>query len=165
MLFLTWRCCQLDKLADQLAAIVEVSEQGSSIAMRHAGELFNLIMALIAQGDNRLTLLFVKQHLLDEEERREKPCKRLWHSEQWLSIKNSMRYKKVNCGQVLHFAWDCPKPRVAKGQQRRLRAGGQWLYRKWDVCCYNRTEGMQTYWIIDSGASPHMAFQREVLYN
>ena len=65
--------CQLDELADQLAAIrEEVSEVHKvAVLLRSVQENYStLVMALLARGDDELTLMFVKQALLDDEQRR-----------------------------------------------------------------------------------------------
>ena len=54
--------CQLDKLADQLAAIgEEVSEVHKvAVLLRSVQENYStLVMVLLAQGDDELTLMFV----------------------------------------------------------------------------------------------------------
>ena len=66
--------CQLDKLSDQLAAIREEVSKVHKVAvlLRSVQENYStLIMAFLARGDNELTLMFVKQALLDNEQRRQ----------------------------------------------------------------------------------------------
>ena len=77
--------CQLDELADQLAAIGEVSEVHKvAVLLRSVQENYStLVTALLAQGDDKLTLMFVKQALLDDEQRRGK------HSESNSTTPNS----------------------------------------------------------------------------
>ena len=63
---------QLDKISDQLAALeAEVSELNRvAILLRSIQESYpTLVTALLARGDKELTLTFVKQALLDEEQR------------------------------------------------------------------------------------------------
>ena len=111
--------CQLDKLADQLAAIEEgVSEVHNVVVLlRSVQENYStLVTVLLARGDNKLTLMLVKQALLDHEQRRRK------HSESNSTTPNSgdsalnaackfsNRKHKLgkgncyNCGQAGHFA-------------------------------------------------------------
>uniref|UniRef100_A0A1X7UPX5 DUF4219 domain-containing protein n=1 Tax=Amphimedon queenslandica TaxID=400682 RepID=A0A1X7UPX5_AMPQE len=63
---------QLDELADHLAALnIAVSELDKvAVLLRSVHESYpTLVTALLARGDEELTLLFVKQALLDEEQR------------------------------------------------------------------------------------------------
>ena len=66
---------KLDELADQLAAIGEEVKEIHKVAvlLRSVQETYStLATALLAQGDEELTMVFVKQALLDEEQRRGK---------------------------------------------------------------------------------------------
>jgi len=68
--------CQLDELADQLAAIgEEVSEVHKvAVLLRSVQDSYStLVTTLLARGDDELTLVFIKQALLNEEQRRGKP--------------------------------------------------------------------------------------------
>jgi len=81
-------------LSDHLAAIGEVVSDVHKVAvlLRKVQDSYStLVTALLARGDNELTLMFVKQALVDEEQRRG--------------------------GQPGHFARDCPKhkPKSTKG--------------------------------------------------
>ena len=68
-----------------------------------------LVTALLVQGDDELTLVFVKQSHLDEEQRREKPSDS-GGSEVALKSGRKIGSKKqnagncFNCGQPGHFA-------------------------------------------------------------
>ena len=67
--------CKIDELSDQLEAIGErVSEVHKvAVLLRSVQETYpTLITALLARGDDELTLVFIKQALLDEEQRRVK---------------------------------------------------------------------------------------------
>ena len=63
-------------MSDQLAAIREASEVHKvAVLLRSVQENYStLFMGLLAWGDDELTLMFVKQALLDDEQRRG------WHS-------------------------------------------------------------------------------------
>ena len=63
---------RLDELANQPAAIGEEVSEGSCVTLKCTGKLLNSCCG-IARGDDDLTLVFVKQALLDEEQRRGKP--------------------------------------------------------------------------------------------
>ena len=67
--------CKLDELADQLTAIGEEVKEIHKIAvlLRSVQEFYpTLVTALLARGDEDLTMVFVKQSLFDEEQRRGK---------------------------------------------------------------------------------------------
>ena len=63
--------CRLDELPNQPAAIGAVSK-GSCTTLKCTGKLLDSCYGFV-QGDDDLTLVFVKQALLDEEQRRGKP--------------------------------------------------------------------------------------------
>jgi type II secretory pathway component PulF len=66
---------RLDELSDQLEALGEnVTELNKvAILLKSIQESYpTLVTALLARGENELTLMFVKQALLDEEQRRGK---------------------------------------------------------------------------------------------
>ena len=66
---------KLNELADQLAAIGEEISEIHKVAplLRSVQESYStLVTALLARGDDELTLVFIKQALLDEEQRRGK---------------------------------------------------------------------------------------------
>ena len=172
-------------MADQLAAIgEEVSEVHKvAVLLRSVQENYStLVTALLAQGDDELTLMFVKQALLDDKQRRGK------HSESNSTTPNSVdsalnaarkfNYRKhkpgkgncFNSGQAGHFARDCPKPKVTKRQHRCRKAEEQedsssMGHEMFVASVGLKADAQNKNWIIDSGASRHMTFQGEILYN
>ena len=65
----------MDELSDHLAAIGEVVSDVHKVAvlLQSVQDSYStLVTTLLARGDNELTLVFVKQALLDEEQRRGK---------------------------------------------------------------------------------------------
>ena len=104
---------QLDKLSDHLAAIGEEVSKVHKIAvlLRSVQDNYStLVTALLARGDNELTLVFVKRVLLDEEQRREKPNEpgtsdmALKSARKFSSKKQKLNSSACfNCGQLGHF--------------------------------------------------------------
>ena len=63
-------------MVDQLAAIGEEVKEVHKVAvlLQSVQETYStLVTAMLARGDEELTLIFVKQALLDEEQRRGRP--------------------------------------------------------------------------------------------
>ena len=66
----------MNELSDHLAAIGEAVSEIHKVAilLRSVRDSYStLVTAFLARGDVELTLVFMKQSLLDEEQRREKP--------------------------------------------------------------------------------------------
>ena len=95
--------CKIDKQSDQLETIRErVSEVHKvAVLLQSVQETYpTLVTALLARGDDELTLVFVKQALLDKVQRRVKPSNlpvssedlalRLFTSRSWQN--NSIRF-------------------------------------------------------------------------
>ena len=170
---------QLDELSDHLAAIgKEVSEVHKiAVLLRSVQDNYStLVTAPLARGDDKLTLVFVKRALLDEEQRREKPGT----SDMALKSARKFSSKKqksnssacFNCGQLDHFAQNCPKQKkkFSKGQHRAKRAEEQENTDSGEIEMFVATVGLKADtqsndWIVDSGASRHMTFESTILHD
>ena len=171
---------KIDKLSGQLEAIGErVGEVYKvTVLLRSVQEMYpTLVTALLAQGDDELTLVFVKQALLDEEQRRVKPSNLPVSSED-LALRAGRGRTRVSgsitcvkCGRKDHFAHDCLKSKSAKHHHRAKNAEKQ-EDSEFDSGGANemfvakvglKASAQSSDWIIDSGASRHMTFEKNIL--
>ena len=126
---------QLNELSDHLAAIGEEVSEVHKIAvlLKIVQDNYStLVTALLARGDDELTLVFVKRALLDEEQWREKPNE---PSTSDMALKSARKFSSkkqktnssayFNCGQLGHFARNCPKQKkkFSKEQQEDTDSG------------------------------------------
>ena len=110
---------ELDELSDKLTAIGEEVSENHKVAvlLRSVQDWYpTLVTALLAKGDDELTLVFIKQALLDEEQRCGKSSN---NSEGVAESKGSdtalkaLRFSRrksgacLNCGQKGHFIQNC----------------------------------------------------------
>ena len=177
---------QLDEISDQLSALeADVSELNRvAILLRSVQESYpTLVTALLARGDEELTLTFVKQALLDEEQRRGKGEDK--QSDTALKASRRKSHHKspacYNCGRVGHFMKDCRNGKPSTSKQHSTHHPQKPKSKHYadkaeekkesspDAQMFIANEAMRAdviedEWIIDSGASRHMTFQRNMLY-
>ena len=163
-----------------------------AILLRSVQESYpTLVTALLARGDDELTLMFVKQALLDEEQRRSKG--NIVDNKQGDSaLKARTKGRKpsgvcYNCGKAGHYQRDCRKPPKPKQSQysrqsrhhadkaettanrsKRDSLTGLELEDTPQMFIANENalaagNKKESKWIIDSGASRHMTFQKDAL--
>ena len=179
---------QLDELSDQLAAIGEEVTELHKVAvlLRSVQESYpTLVTALLTKGADELTLMMVKQALLDEEQRRSKSSDTQKGADSALKARTKTRKPGVcyRCGKAGHFQRDCRKPPPStkpphppqhSNSKHQAEIGKE---QEQEASEDTNSEGGQMFvanevlladiggdeWIIDSGASRHMTYQRNVL--
>ena len=122
---------RLDELPDQLEAIGEHVSEVHKVAdlLQSVQETYStLVIALLARGDDDLTLVSVKQALLDEEQRRGKSTDLSFNSEDFALQAGRGRTRGpgsatcFNCGRKGHFACNCPKSKSTRRHHRAKKA-------------------------------------------
>ena len=118
---------KLDELADQLVAIGEAVKEIHKVAvlLRSVQETYStLVTALLARGDEELTMVFAKQALLDERRKGGSDSGTTESRGDDTALKAGRRFGKVRkpgncytCGKSGHFARDCPTAQSVKGNQ------------------------------------------------
>ena len=174
---------ELDELSDKLAAIGEKVSDNHKLAvlLRSVQDSYpTLVTALLAKGDDELTLVFIKQALLDEEQRQGKTDTGSGGGADAKGGHAALKARKGkgvkfgtchNCGEKGHFIRNCPSLVKDKARHRAKTAeeheessedsdagGGHMFLASTGLKAEAKDE-----WIIDSGASRHMTFQRNVL--
>ena len=127
---------RLGKLSDQLEAIGvggHVSEVHKVAVLLHSVQetYSTLVTALLARGDDDLTMVFVKQALLDEEQRRRKSTDLSVNIED-LALQAGRGITRgsgsatcLNCRRKGHCARNCPKSKSTKRHHRAKKAEKQ----------------------------------------
>lgn len=177
---------KLDEMADQLSAIGEEVKEIHKVAvlLRSVQETYStLVTALLARGDDELTMVFVKQSLLDEEQRHTKGSSDDIESRGDDSALKAGRGKFgrrrqtvncFNCGKSGHFAKDCRAPPMRADKSRQSRTPKLRAKKAEEASESSDNDNGSGFvardrqkrnedWIIDSGASQHMTFQKEIL--
>ena len=176
---------ELDELSDKLAAIGEEVSDNHKLAvlLRSVQDSYpTLVTALLAKGDNDLTLVFAKQALLDEEQRQGKTGTESGGVADSKGGDTALKARKPfgkrpksgvchHCGQQGHFIRSCPtlvkdqtrhRGKFAKEHKETSEdsdAGGGHMF----VASVGLKAEANDEWIIDSGASRHMTFQHDTL--
>ena len=181
---------QMKEITDRLAVIgAPISEEDQVVTL--LGSLprsySTLVTALEARGDD-LTLRFVQQALIQEEQKRKGITPEDNRSTALVGSAHRHKRKNLkcfNCKQPGHFFKDCPKGRSHYHDDRRSTAQDQKTAHKaktvtavteeenisheFEVVSedvFAALDGSTTYaggWLIDSGASSHMTYQRDIL--
>ena len=182
---------QMKEITDRLAVIgAPISEEDQVVIL--LGSLprsySTLVTALEARGDD-LTLRFVQQALIQEEQKRNGIMPEDNRSTALVGSAHRNKQKNLkcfNCKQWGHFFKDCPRSRSHYHDDRRSTAQDQKtahkaktaaariseeenISRKYEVVSedvFAALDGSTTHgggWLIDSGASSHMTYQRDIL--
>ena len=149
---------QLDELADQLTAIGEDVHK-VAVLLRSVQE--TLVTALLARGDGNLTLIFVKQSLLDEEQRRGKEST-VNDGDSAFMTRSTRVASQAMCTVVIMLEIVQTKPHQYKHRLKKVEdriSEDSSDSTKGEV--FVTTAGLKAEmkdedWIIDSGASRHM---------
>ena len=172
----------LDELSDQLAALGETVKELNKVAilLRSVQESYpTLVTALLARKDEELELIFVKQALMDEEQRKAKGD---GSGDSAFKVKHRPKHRKsvvcFNCGIAGHYQRDCRKP-PKKKQPTQQKQNKHRAEKATEAVQSSESESedaqmfiandalradiQEDEWIIDSGASKHMTFNRCVL--
>lgn len=167
---------ELDELSDKLAAIgEEVSEHHKiAVLLRSVQDIYpTLVTALLAKGDADISLVFVKQALLDEEQRQGKPSNSGGGADpngSDTALKAGKPFKRGAksvvchyCGQKGHFIRNCPAIVADKTSHRAKKAEEQESSEESNagaggegytfVASMGLKAEARDEWIIDSGAS------------
>ena len=151
-----------------------------AILLRSVQESYpTLVTALLARKDEELKLIFVKQALMDEEQRK---AKGNGSGDSAFKVKHHPKHRKsvvcFNCGITGHYQRDCCKPPKKKQptqqNQNKHRAekateavqSSESESEDAQMFIANdalRADIQEDEWIIDSRASKHMTFNRCVL--
>ena len=147
-----------------------------------------LIIALDAVGDENISYEKVKNMLLNDVDRTSDSktaedafsAKRGWPGKGKQHNWNNDKKNKVkvfkgkchNCQEKVHYARDCPKQKKNTENANQERKNGSLYAAKEDDDLFTEDEALLTSdlvynsgWIIDSGATQHMTYEKDQLFN